>query len=88
MKNMFLFLILTGFTGLTAAQSARTETNAAAPTANVTNETLGAVSVASTNVAEPVISTENSTNGLRINFRGAPLNLVLDYLFTDRRPIT
>lgn len=35
---------------------------------------------ASTNAAPAVIVAENTTNGLRINFHGAPLNLVLDYL--------
>jgi type II secretory pathway component GspD/PulD (secretin) len=32
-----------------------------------------------TNAVPPIVA-ENTTNGLRINFRGAPLNLVLDYL--------
>lgn len=33
-----------------------------------------------TNAAPVPIVAENTTNGLRMNFRGAPLNLVLDYL--------
>lgn len=49
------------------------DTGAGAPT----NQAPAAA--ASTN-AQPTISSEEGTNGLRMNFRGAPLNLVLDYL--------
>src|ERR1019366_3453304 len=50
---------------------------------------LGTNSVAATNAitgtntvaaAIPQVVVENGTNGLRLNFNGAPLNLVLNYL--------
>ena len=36
--------------------------------------------VAAPDTALPPVTVENGTNGLRLNFRGAPLSLVLDYL--------
>jgi general secretion pathway protein D len=54
---------------------------AAGPAATATAAVAPAVTPAvATNAAPEVIVADNSTNGLRINFRGAPLNLVLDYL--------
>lgn len=52
-------------------------TNAAAN--SVAAPTNATATGAATNT-EPTISAEEGTNGLRMNFRGAPLNLVLDYL--------
>lgn len=54
----------------------------AVPAAPSTEATAAgqAAPAASTNAAEPSISAEYGANGLRVNFRGAPLNLVLDYL--------
>ncbi len=56
----------------------------ATPAAGATNETAAAgnsavMGGAATNEAA-VATGDNGTNGLRLNFRGAPLNLVLDYL--------
>jgi hypothetical protein len=50
-----------------------------------TNTVAGSGAVTATNVvaatnAGPTVAVEYGTNGLRVNFRGAPLNLVLDYL--------
>jgi hypothetical protein len=51
-----------------------------------TNAVAGTNAVADTNAlaaaipAVPPVVVENGTNGLRLNFHGAPLNLVLDYL--------
>lgn len=46
----------------------------------VTNAVSGSNGVTGTNAAAPTVVVENGTNGLRLNFRGAPLGLVLDYL--------
>ena len=46
----------------------------------VTNAVSGPNAVTGTNSAAPTVVVENGTNGLRLNFRGAPLGLVLDYL--------
>ena len=51
-----------------------TNANAAANTVAGTN------AVTATNAAAPTVVVENGTNGMRLNFRGAPLGLVLDYL--------
>jgi type II secretory pathway component GspD/PulD (secretin) len=51
-------------------------TNAIAAT-NAPNATSAA---AAATPAAPAVVVENGTNGLRLNFRGAPLSLVLDYL--------
>jgi general secretion pathway protein D len=40
----------------------------------------GTNALADANPAVPPVVVENGTNGLRLNFHGAPLNLVLDYL--------
>src|SRR3974390_2820349 len=45
-----------------------------APTAQETK------AVSATNSAPPPIESENTPGGLRMNFKNAPLNLVLDYL--------
>ena len=44
------------------------------------NAVTGTNAVAGTNAAAPAVVVENGANGLRLNFRGAPLSLVLDYL--------
>jgi general secretion pathway protein D len=47
------------------------------------NVVAGTNAVTGTNAAAaaaPTVVVENGTNGLRLNFRGAPLSLVLDYL--------
>ena len=75
------------------ASAAETTTNAAAtaPEAGLapdlaTNAVAGTNAVADTNAvaaaipALPPVVVENGTNGLRLNFHKAPLNLVLDYL--------
>ena len=41
---------------------------------------LATNAVAATSAVEPPVVVENGTNGLRLNFHNAPLNLVLDYL--------
>jgi len=46
----------------------------------VTNAVSGPNAVTGTNASAPTVVVENGTNGLRLNFRGAPLGLVLDYL--------
>jgi general secretion pathway protein D len=58
---------------------------AAAPVLDLaTNSVAGTNAVLGTNVmavpAVPPVVVENGTNGLRLNFHNAPLNLVLDYL--------
>ncbi len=77
-----------------AAETAlETTTNAAATGSEsalapdlATNVVAGTNAVADTNIlaaavpAVPPVVVENGTNGLRLNFHGAPLNLVLDYL--------
>jgi type II secretory pathway component GspD/PulD (secretin) len=45
-----------------------------------TNAVTATNAVAAANPAPPPVVVENGTNGLRLNFRGAPLSLVLDYL--------
>ena len=55
------------------------ETAANAAANSFTAGTNATATGAATNT-EPTISSEEGTNGLRMNFRGAPLNLVLDYL--------
>ena len=89
MKKLFLFLILTNLITLGKAQ---TDTPPAAPEATASADrkespsntpaapTTPASANISTNASEAIISAENTTNGLRMNFRGAPLNMVLDYL--------
>jgi len=91
MKQLFLFITLSSLAVLANAQSSPADTKAAPVAAAATNETAAnppheqtaaAVSPAtSTNAADAaIISSENTTNGLRMNFRGAPLSMVLDYL--------
>lgn len=89
MKNIMTFLwaaILTAGTFRTDAQSgsapppAATPPAAAATTAATAIPTAGTTSVpASGAIALPAASA-GATNGLRLNFRGAPLDSVLDYL--------
>ena len=71
------------------ADASETETNAVAPAlvSNLaTNTVTGTNTVAGTNAvadavpAVPPVVVENGTNGVRMNFNKAPLNLVLDYL--------
>jgi general secretion pathway protein D len=44
------------------------------------NATTGTNTAIATNAPAPTVVVETGTNGLRLNFRGAPLSLVLDYL--------
>src|ERR1035437_8119934 len=44
------------------------------------NAPAGTNALAAPHPAAPTIVVENSTNGMRLNFHGAPLSLVLDYL--------
>ena len=44
------------------------------------NAVTGTNAVTATNAAAPTVVVENGTNGIRLNFRGAPLSLVLDTL--------
>ncbi|HVM49864.1 MAG TPA: secretin N-terminal domain-containing protein [Candidatus Acidoferrum sp.] len=61
------------------APASPAETPAATNTA--TSSTTGTLTnAAAVTNAGPPVSVEYGTNGLRVNFRGAPLNLVLDYL--------
>jgi type II secretory pathway component GspD/PulD (secretin) len=62
-----------------------TSAASAAVTDQATNSVAGTNAVIGTNVlaaapAVPAVVVENGTNGLRLNFHNAPLNLVLDYL--------
>jgi hypothetical protein len=61
----------------TPAQVADLVTNAVAETNALTG--TNAIAAAGPVVVPPVV-VENGTNGLRLNFHNAPLNLVLDYL--------
>src|SRR5579864_2246768 len=92
MKPLILFLLSTALASMATAQSNTPSTNLAAPPAGATNQAASVQPVTTaasaavpatasiTNAAEPPITSESGTNGLRINFHGAPLNLVLDYL--------
>src|ERR1035441_9874148 len=60
----------------TPAQVADLVTNAVAETKALT----GTNAIAAAGPAVPPVVVENGTNGLRLNFHNAPLNLVLDYL--------
>jgi type II secretory pathway component GspD/PulD (secretin) len=74
---------------LTIAQPRLTPANPPPTAPAAAGPTLGEQPAAAAEAAPPPVSpatnatpivAENTTNGLRINFRGAPLNLVLDYL--------
>jgi general secretion pathway protein D len=52
----------------------------ATPAAAAANAIAGTNAAAATRPATPTVVVENGTNGMRLNFHGAPLNLVLDYL--------
>jgi hypothetical protein len=52
----------------------------AAPAAAAANAITGTNVAAVPRPAAPTVVVDNSTNGMRLNFHGAPLNLVLDYL--------
>ena len=45
-----------------------------------TNAVAGTNALAASIPTEPAVVVENGTNGLRLNFHNAPLNIVLDYL--------
>jgi type II secretory pathway component GspD/PulD (secretin) len=60
----------------TPALVADSLTNAVAET----NAVTGTNAIAAGSPAVPPVVVENGTNGLRLNFHSAPLNLVLDYL--------
>jgi len=66
----------TATTPATPAPIADLVTNAVAGT----NAVTGTNAVAGTNAEAPTVVVENGTNGILMNFRNAPLNLVLDYL--------
>src|SRR6185369_4094282 len=77
--------LLTGLAGPAIAQTTGDSTNSSPPAADTTNSPsaeppASAAQPANTNIAGPAISSEYSSDGLRMNFHGAPLNLVLDYL--------
>lgn len=58
-------------------------TNAVAaslPAAPTPATTAASVAATGTNAPAPTMAAASGTNGLHLNFRGAPLNLVLDYL--------
>ena len=92
MKTFILCALTTVVAGLAAAQTSTPATNAAAPPAAEGGQTAAAPTEATpppapavtsgtaTNATQPPITSEYADNGLRINFHGAPLNLVLDYL--------
>jgi general secretion pathway protein D len=83
--SLLIAALCAGFVNLAAAQTADNATNPAAP-APVTNAAAteapkpAAESPTTNAPATPTISSEYSSEGLRMNFHGAPLNLVLDYL--------
>jgi len=64
---------------LADAGAAAPADNGASPASAPSPATNSAAAPSSTNEV-PAIVTENGTNGLRMNFNNAPLNLVLDYL--------
>lgn len=92
MKPFILIAVSAALASLGAAQTTVPSTNSPAPPAADANRTQAvqpgaptaqaqaAASGVTTNAAQPPITSENSTNGLRINFHGAPLDLVLNYL--------
>jgi len=73
-------------TRATAAQPESGSTNSSAPaTADTTNQPAApapelSAQTTATNATAPAITSEYGSEGLRMNFHGAPLNLVLDYL--------
>ncbi len=69
-------------TNAASATEPASATNAAADTlaVAVTNTVTGANATVAAISAVPPVVVENGTNGLRLNFHNAPLNLVLDYL--------
>jgi type II secretory pathway component GspD/PulD (secretin) len=71
-----------GVTYRSCAQSTDAATNAASASTAATAavETPAPASVHATNAPAPPISSEYTADGLRMNFHGAPLNLVLEYL--------
>src|ERR1019366_7590746 len=65
-----------------AADATNTPVTSAASAAvpdQATNAVIGTNALAAA-PAVPAVVVENGTNGLRLNFHNAPLNLVLDYL--------
>ena len=82
MKTIMTFLlaaVLTAGTFRTDAQSSGAPPPAATPPAATAAAPAPTSVPASDAIAMPAASTAN-TNGLRLNFRGAPLDSVLDYL--------
>ena len=82
MKTIMTFLlaaVLTAGTFRTDAQSSGAPPPAATPPAATAAAPAPIAVPASDAIAMPAASTAN-TNGLRLNFRGAPLDSVLDYL--------
>ena len=82
-----LVLIILMLTVASRAQTQPPPTPAAAPPPAATGanqstpeQPAPVTAPAATNAATPAISSEYSSDGLRMNFHGAPLNLVLDYL--------
>ncbi|MFN2120309.1 MAG: secretin N-terminal domain-containing protein, partial [Anaerolineales bacterium] len=67
----------------TATDATATPAEAAPASDLAANAAAAATStnaLAAPDTALPPVTVENGTNGLRLNFRGAPLSLVLDYL--------
>src|ERR1017187_7213911 len=79
----------------TAGAATNTPVTSAASAAvpdQATNSVAGTNAVIGTNAlaaapAVPAVVVENGTNGLRLNFHNAPLNLVLDYLSDAARAL-
>ena len=89
MKTINHFLLITCLstgTSMLAAEPTPGVPTHEAPDALATALSAGTKVVSSTNAvvaasaAEPPVVVKNGTNGLRLNFHKAPLNLVLDYL--------
>lgn len=84
MKPFIIITLLSGLAGSGLAQIPANGTNATAAAVTATNEPTAAAQstnpATATNAPESKITSDYGDNGLRINFRGAPLNQVLDYL--------
>jgi general secretion pathway protein D len=83
-KTILLAVLAVGLSGFALAQSDEKPAASTQATAN-TNQPAAepqppAAQFSATNAAAPSISSEYGADGLRVNFHGAPLNLVLDYL--------
>jgi type II secretory pathway component GspD/PulD (secretin) len=77
--------LVAGLASFASAQTAPAPVTSPEPAAATTNQASAEPPAATpplpaTNAPAPPISSEYSSDGLRMNFHGAPLNLVLDYL--------